>query len=697
MSASATIVPVVRPADPASENEARANTVHAEALHLVHTRRIDVLKLMEYTSTLAALGHTRKGADLYKTWIALNPGHQLLSAVYFNYSVMLSDCQDLPGSVIALRTAIQLNPDFFPPYINLGSVLDRLGMPEQALAEWGGLINQLPAVTGTAVGHKITALNQSARVLESLSRDSEAEEVLRQSLDLTPRQPEVIEHLIALRQRQCKWPVVAETERLTRQMLIGSMPPLAVFNYTDDAMFQLARAYCFNRTSLTPPKRADLIEHNRPRLARPGKLRIGYVSSDLRAHAVGFAMADVFETHDRDRFETFAYYCGIRRDDPIKSRIQQAADHWTDITVLDDRAAAARIAADGIDILVDLNGYTKDARTKVFALRPAPIAVNWFGFPGSMASPYHHYLIADDYIVPVDHEIYYSEKIVRLPCYQPNDRKRVVASTCPTRSQVGLPEDGFVYCCLNGMQKMPPLTFARWMRILQQVPGSVLWLLEGSAQTNQRVRQMAVQHGVAPERIVFASRASNPDHLARYALADLFLDTMPYGAHTTASDALWMGVPVLTVSGRTFSARVCGSVVRAGGLPDLICANFDEYIARAIEYGHNRAQTQALRQRLLDNRASSLLFDTPVLVRALETVYRQMAEAFACGERPVPDLRNLQIYHDLGVELDLESAELLDDTAYRALYRQQLEDLDAVTPLSPDGRFWQAGTSMGPR
>ncbi len=679
----------------ATDDAARAAALYAQTRHLVLARAIQVGDLMGRVGTLATLGDTAGGAELYRTWIALNPGHPLLTPIYFNYSVLLSNLNELPAAVIALRTAIQINPDFYPSYINLGSVLDRLGMQDQAVAEWTSLVTRLESLSGNALNYKNVALNQAARVLQALSRPAEAEDNLRQSLDINPHQPEVLGHLVALRQQQCKWPVIVVSERLTRAQQVAAMPPLAVFNYTDDAMFQLARAYAYNLSAVGRPAVADLIPPGAAPHGRPQKLRIGYVSSDLRAHAVGFAMADVIETHDRGEFDIYAYYCGIDREDPIKSRIRNAADHWLDINGLDDAAAAARIAADGIDILVDLNGYTKDARTRVFSRRPAPIAANWFGFPGTMGSPYHHYIIADDYLIPPDHDVFYSEKIVRLPCYQPNDRSRVVATTCPTRSEVGLPEQGFVYCCLNGMQKMPPLTFARWMEILQQVPDSVLWLLKGSDETNQRVHQMAAQHGVAAERLVFADRANNPEHLARYALADLFLDTLPYGAHTTASDALYMGVPVLTVSGRSFASRVCGSVVRAAGLPEMICTSTEHYVARAIALGRYRTPLDGMRRRLLENRSTSLLFDTRVLVRALETQYWQMWDEYARGERPVPDLRNLPVYHDIGVELELDSMELLGETEYRGLYRQKLADLHAVEPLGPDGRFWQSTYSRG--
>jgi predicted O-linked N-acetylglucosamine transferase (SPINDLY family) len=364
-------------------------------------------------------------------------------------------------------------------------------------------------------------------------------------------------------------------------------------------------------------------------------------------------------------------------------------DHWTDLNGLDDDAAAAKIAADGVDILVDLNGYTKDARNKVFARRPAPVIVNWFGYPGTMGSPYHHYLIADPYIIPEADEIFYSEKVVRLSCYQPNDRKRVVSPQRPARADAGLPDDAFVFCCLNGMQKITDTAFQRWMTILREVPASVLWLLSGTDDANARLRARAQEAGVSPERIIFAEKKSNPDHLARYPLADLFLDTLPYGAHTTAADSLWMNVPILTLPGRSFASRVCASLVRAAGVGEMECATPEAYVARAIEFGRDRSKLTAIKQRLAAGRDTCLLFDTPRLVRDLENLYRGMWSDYVRGALPVPNLQNLDIYHEIGLGLDIETIETLPGDAYVALYQEHLGKWHDVYPIAPDGRLWR--------
>ena len=346
---------------------------------------------------------------------------------------------------------------------------------------------------------------------------------------------------------------------------------------------------------------------------------------------------------------------------------------------------AWRIRADEIDILVDLNGFTKSARTQALALRPAPIIVNWFGFPGTMGSPDHHYLIADDRIVPPEAERYYSEKIVRLSCYQPNDRRRHVGPK-PTRADEGLPEGAFVFCSLNGAQKFTPVMFATWLALLNAKPDSVLWLFGGNGDTNERLRGLASAAGVAPERLIFAEKKPNPLHVARYALADLFLDTFPYGSHTTAADALWMGLPVVTYAGRTFASRVCSSLVHAAGVGELACESREHYAATALALANDPATLGRLKRRLAETRETCRLFDTPTLVRELEDAYRAMSADYEAGRLPTPNLDNLKHYHDIGVALSVGE---LEDDAYLSVYAHELGRRHAISPLHADGRAWE--------
>jgi predicted O-linked N-acetylglucosamine transferase (SPINDLY family) len=472
-------------------------------------------------------------------------------------------------------------------------------------------------------------------------------------------------------------------------MLMTDMSPLSLCAYSDDPILQLASASRHNKVSVGIPT-VNLQMEQRPAnvVSDSGRRRIGYLSSDLRGHAIGYLMAELFELHDRSAFEVFVYYCGPQASDAMQARIKSSVEHWVDISRMNDDTAARRIAADGIDILIDVNGYTRDARTKVAAMRPAPIIVNWLGYPGTMASPYHHYIIADEWIIPKDHEIYFSERVLRLPCYQPNDRKRVTSPTPPSRQQAGLPDDAFVYCCFNGVQKLTRFTFERWMSILERVPNSVLWLLDGTDVVNKHLAATAERHGIAPERLVFASKMGHSDHLARYSLADLFLDTVPYGAHTTASDALWAGVPILTLSGRSFASRVCGSLARSAGLAELVCNTPEEYVERAVALANDRPKIQQYKQHLAATRDSCVLFKTDDLVQHLEALYRQMYEEFQQGMLPSPDLRNLDVYHDVGLEEDHDALEVMTVKNYLEWYNAKLARRHALWPISADSRLW---------
>jgi predicted O-linked N-acetylglucosamine transferase (SPINDLY family) len=655
----------------------------------IPVEHIAIGQLFALAEQYKAAGHRNASIELYKSWIAYHPDDPFLYAAYFNYGTTLNDAKDRFGAINAFRDSSRLKPDFYQAHLSLGLTLEQIGRKGEAITEWLSVSTALATVTGETVAHRIYALEQIGRVLEALDRDGPAEDALRQRLELGS-DDKVIQHWIALRMRQCKWPVLIDTDRMKRRALLAGISPLSLANFSDDPMFQLATAYRYNKTLIG-------VQTNVRRWDAPGpsraarRLRIGYVSSDFREHAVGFSMADVLALHDRDRFEIYAYYCGIENDDSTKMRTRDAVDHWFDINSLSDEETASRIEADAIDILVDLNGYTKGARTRVFALRPAPIAVNWFGYPCTMGSPYHHYILADETVIPQGSERFYSETVLRLPCYQPNDRNRVVSTRPPSRAEQGLPDDGFVFCCLNGLQKLTALTFDRWMLILAAVPDSVLWLLGGTPDTQDRLRARATLSSVAPERLIFAAKIANPDHLARYALADLFLDNLPYGAHTTAADALWMALPVLTLPGRSFASRVCASLLSAAGLGDLICATPEIYVARAIALGRDRAAAAALKNQLAAGRDTCLLFDTPRLVAHLEDLYRQMWTDFEHGRLPTPDLANLDVYHEIGTNLDVEGIELLSADAYRALYADKLAGWDATYPLKPDNRLWPGG------
>ncbi len=367
------------------------------------------------------------------------------------------------------------------------------------------------------------------------------------------------------------------------------------------------------------------------------KLKIGYVSADFGEHPTAHLMRGLFRCHDRDRFEIYGY--ALRGDDGsvYYQQIRDDCDRFVELTGMDNVEAARRIQADGIHLLVDLMTYTNYARPEIFALRPAPVQINWLGFPGSSGADYLDYLLVDPVVLPPEQSRFCTEQPVWLPeCYQVNDRWQDIAETEDRRGEHGLPEQGFVFCCFNQIQKLEPVMFGVWMRILHQVSGSVLWLYTQSEEARERLRATATAHGIAGERLVFAGRLPKARHLARHRLADLFLDTRIYNAHTTASDALWAGVPVLTCTGEAFPARVAASLLQAVGLPELITHSLEEYEALAVRMATQPAELSVLRAKLADHRLRMPLFDTERFARHLEQAYELMWERHVQGLPPAP-------------------------------------------------------------
>ena len=542
----------------------------------------------------------RSGLELYELWLLHHPSDPLRHAACFNYGVLLTGAGQLDHAVTAYTEATSLAPNFLPAYVNCGLALESLGLKQKAIGQWRHVTEQPATIDGERVGLLMAALRHIARVCAAAGDVQGAEEAYQRILEIDPHQRDAILNWIALRQVQCKWPVISPWGRLARSHLMAAISPMSLAVHGDDPIFHLANAWRHFEMSTTRSSNIHTagrwVPSAVPCTKRP--LRIGYISADLREHAIGFLTVELYELHDRARVEVFAYYTGQHGPDAVQARISQAVDHWADVGGWSARKVAARIVRDEIDILVDLDGHTSDGQFAMIALRPAPVIVNWLGYPGTMGTPHHQYIIADSEIIPPEYEKYYSERVLRLPCDQPTDRKRVVAAPAPSRGEAGLPDTAFVYCCFNAAHKITPEMFRCWMAILARVSHAVLWLLASDAATDERLRGHAVSHGISADRLVFAPRKPNAEHLARYKLADLFLDTSPYGAHTTASDALWMGVPVLTIAGNSFAARVCASLVHAAGLAELACAGVRAYEDLAVELGTHPDRLTAPRDRL---------------------------------------------------------------------------------------------------
>jgi predicted O-linked N-acetylglucosamine transferase (SPINDLY family) len=371
----------------------------------------------------------------------------------------------------------------------------------------------------------------------------------------------------------------------------------------------------------------------RPR--RHDRIRLGYVAGEFRSHATAMLMARLFELHDRSRFELYAIDTRGGDGSALRTRLEAAFDHWVDLAGTDDDTAAAKIAANEIDILINLNGYVGEDRMGIFARRPAPLAVNWLGFPGTLGAPYMDYIVADAVLIPPDETQHYTESVVWLPhSYQPNDDRREICPKRAGRAAHGLPQDGFVFCNFNSAYKFTPAMFGAWMRILAAVPGSVLWLLQANPVATANLRVAAKARGIAADRLVFAPKLPPQQHLARLPAADLCIDSFPCNGHTTSADALWAGVPLLTLRGHAFAGRVSESLLRAVGLPKLVAQDMADFEAEAIALAREQQRLAAMRETLAANRPTAPLFDSPRFTRDIEAAYQRMWQMHQQGEAP---------------------------------------------------------------
>jgi len=526
------------------------------------------------------------------------------------------------------RRAVELKPDLWPAVNNLGALLNDLDRRAEALALYRDALSLKPdnAVIWYNVGS----------VLAEMRQIEEAIKAYRKAYELDPKDDNVAAALAIRCQQACEW---RDLEPLWRQSLEGQVrgsgdpSPFSLLSMPSTPAEQLvcARRWGLQHSRGIP---AGQFQH---RGGPRERLRIGYLSADFRKHAVAYLVAELVELHDRRRFEVLGYSYGPDDSSAMRARLSQAFDRFTDVRSEIPPRTAQRIYHDGVDILVDLTGITQHCRPRILAHRAAPIQVNYLGYPGTMGAEFIDYILVDRYIARPEEADFYSEKLVWLPAsYQINDRKREVSARTPTRADCGLPEQGFVFCCFNNTFKINPETFDSWMRILKQVEGSVLWLIGDNALAERNLRREAEARGVDAARLVFAPRREMPDHLARQKLADLFLDTLPYGAHTTASDALWVGLPVVTLAGDTFASRVAGSLLLNTGLPELITHTRADYEALALRLARDPAELRALGAKIAANVPSAPLFDAPSTTRAIETAYERMWALYEAGRPPEP-------------------------------------------------------------
>jgi predicted O-linked N-acetylglucosamine transferase (SPINDLY family) len=577
---------------------------------------LTLAELVSQAQHLQQAGQADAAVLLYQGWVTDGP-LAMRHVACFNLGTLLGGLNRNADAEAAYRQAVVLQPNFPHARLNLGHLLERAGQPEQALAQWRAVL-----ASGAATDLRVHAWNNLGRLLETLRRFPEAETCLCESLQLNAHQPSVIQHYLHLRQKQCAWPVYQTLGDVTPNMLLTGTSLLAMMSASDDPALQLIAATRFATDRV--PKLAPVALHS-GMPARSGKIKIGYLSGDLHMHAVGLLTPELFELHDRSKFEVHAFCWTPESAQPQRQRILAAMDHLVRLDGVDDATAARLIAQAGIDVLVDLQGLTSGARPAILGYRAAPVQVSYLGLPGTSALPGVDWIVADPYVMPPELEPYCTEQPIRLPhCYQVSDRQREVAPR-PQRSTYGLPDDRFVYCSFNNTFKFTPEVFGAWMRILAQVPDSVLWLLADNDTARDNLQRNALAQGIAADRLVFAPRVAPPEYLARFQCADLMLDTFPYNAGTTASDALWMGTPIVTLSGRSYISRMAGSLLSAVGLPELATTRLADYEALAVLLGRQPARVASYKRYLAEQGRSSPLFDMPAIVRSIESHFERLA------------------------------------------------------------------------
>jgi len=599
---------------------------------------LSITDLFGAAAQLQEAGHNQASIALYRVWLEHSQS-PLAYAAWFNMAVNLVTEGDEAGSEQAYRKAISLNPGFVEARLNLGTLLERMKRPDEALETWRTILG--PAVQPDVRGnqqHYLQTLNNLGRLLEIQKKYPEAEEMLAQSLRVDPKQANVMTHWVHLRQKQCKWPVYSGLEHISRATMMEGTSALAMLSASGDPRQQLAASRRFVmekvNANVAPLTGAWGYGHQR--------LRIGYLSSDFCSHAVSILTAELYELHDRSKVEVYAFSWSREDGSPIRARVVKAMDHYIRIDGMTDEQAARCIRDHEIDILVDLHGLTLGARPNILAFRPAPVQMTYLGFPGSTALPGVDYVLADEFLIPPELAEHFTEKPLYLPdTFQINDRQRIIGPR-PSRASVGLPDDKFVFCSFNNNFKFTPEVFAYWMQILKRVPDSVLWLVADYDVVRDNLWRYAEEAGVAKERLIFATRAVPSEYLARYQLADLFLDTAPFNAGTTASDALWAGLPLLTCAGATFSSRMAGSLLHAVNLPELITFNWNDYEDKAVALANDPERIAAMKRQLNDNRLTCALFDSPRFVRNLEAamlkVAKPAAPRLAPPAHPLPSL-----------------------------------------------------------
>jgi protein O-GlcNAc transferase len=570
-------------------------------------------------TALAALRQFDEALEAFTRAIAMSP---VAAQPYFNRGNVLLDLGRIDEALQDFDRAIERAPDYVDAHHNRGIALRAQDRTTEAIAAFDRAVTLRPRY--------VEALNSRRILFQELGRHEEAARALMAFLEVSPDFPFARGSLLESQLYCCDWSGFDEqltrVEGGLRQNKPAAMP-FTLLAVSDDPSQQLAgaRIFAHYETREWPASKVDFP-------ANRGRLRIAYISADFREHPVATLLADVLEAHDRERVETIGVSLGPDDGSPMRRRLTAAFDQFLDMRNVPTEQIVAELRKRGVDIAIDLMGFTAGHRVGIFAQRVAPVQVNYLGFAGTVGSACHDYILADRYLVPDSSKAHYTEQVAYLPdCYLAISR-RSIAPTPPTRERAGLPSAGVVFCAFNNQFKIGPPVYDAWMRILLRVPNSVLWLTQGNAASRINLSKEAVRRGVDPGRIIFAPRIpDHAEHMARLTLADVFLDTYPYNAHATATDALMAGVPLITRSGRTFASRVAGSLLHAAGCPELIVETPDDYERMAVELALDEARLHNLKAKLRANVANPVMFDAVRYCRGLESTLLEMYQRHATG------------------------------------------------------------------
>ena len=582
-----------------------------------------VSTLVNLSSALIQMYKYQEAEETLKKLASLD---QNIADLWLNFGLISRGQGNLERAIEHFDAALQIDPSMADAFLNKAFALLELNKYELAFTA----INQSIKLNKNSAA----ALNCKGQILASLKRNEESVQAYQTAFLIDPNFKFILGSLIHAKMHICDWGTFDQTLNSLAQNISSkkkSSTPFPILSLLDDPKLHQIAAEIYTASEHLNKNISNILHKN----AANSKIRIGYFSTDFRQHAVAQLMAEVFELHDKERFEIIAFSLGPKTNDEMQQRLSKAFKQFIHVQNKSDIEIVNLSRELAIDIAIDLNGFTTGYRANIFSQRASPIQVNYLGYPSTMGADYIDYIIGDSVVTPPKDSWLFTEKIALMRhCYQANDRNRIIPKATPSREDMGFGENQFVFCCFNNNYKITPATFSIWMKILKKVDNSVLWLLQDNASASKNLQIEAEKRGVNAERLIFANRMDLPLHLARHKCADLFLDTFPYNAHTTASDALWAGLPVLTMMGESFASRVAASLLTAIGLPELITHTPEEYEALAIELAMDREKLQSIKEKLWANRLTTPLFDSKSFTQNLEEIYLRMYERYQSGLLP---------------------------------------------------------------